>query len=325
MTVAAKDGFDDLPDWATKLNFTAHSPSGTTRPDSKEFFEKAIARPARLRDLVGCTATAGTAVHNYVTDIIAKEATQAEAFRAARATLDEHLVLEHVDGDAEKLNTIRDSIYEVPNPPGTDKKTPKRAGTVFELTCEHMLQGVREATASSNVVDEGKWASVQFDGLQLPFIGQLDLQDRGVVEMKTKWPSMDMSVKRGWKINSLPSHPAPEHIMQVAFYWHWLKQQSKNVPVRLVYANCRGFRIFSSEEGHELSEARFSEALDRMRTTARAREKLMRAACREAAANGTSPRQELFQMIAPPDPSHFMWKNVPAEYREEAEKWWSPA
>ncbi len=323
MAGVVKDDFDDLPDWAVKLNFTAHSPAGTGRPDSKEFFEKCVARPLRLRDSWGCAATAGIAVHNYATDIIAKEAAAGEAFRAAMAYLDEHKTLDHVDGDAEKLSIIRDSIYEVPRPAEADKGTLKRSGTVFELTCEHMLEGVREATAGSNVVAEGKWASAQFDGLQLPFIGQLDLQDRGVIEMKSKWPRLSKTVKRGWTVNSLPSRPDPNHIGQVAFYWKWMRQASENVPVRLVYANCKGWRIFSSESDPELSEARLSEALDRMRTIARTREKLMRVACTEAANNGTDFRHELFQMIPAPDPSHFMWKDVPAPYWQEAGKWWA--
>jgi len=105
----------------------------------------------------------------------------------------------------------------------------------------------------------------------------------------------------------------PDHVAQVAIYWKWLKQQADNVPVKLVYANCRGYRIFTDQDTEQLSPANLCAALDRMRTVARTREKLMQKA---------QNINDLFELVAP-DFSHFMWRNVPPEYREAAEQIWS--
>jgi hypothetical protein len=148
--------------------------------------------------------------------------------------------------------------------------------------------------------------------VELDFIGEIDVEAQGVVEIKTKWPSLSEKSKRGWNVNSLPVRPMPNHLAQCALYWKWLRQQSDNVPVKLVYANCKGFRVFDSRDCPELSEANLDLALDGLRRVASARENLMRA---------SENVEELFNLIAP-DFSHFMWQDVPPEYRQAAEQQW---
>ena len=70
--------------------------------------------------------------------------------------------------------------------------------------------------------------------------------------------------------------------------------------------------MFSSHDCEELSVANLEKALDRMRMVARARERMMRMAGSIA---------ERLQMV-PPDFSHFMWRDVPPEYRAAAEQKW---
>ena len=299
------EGFG-LPEWATTHNFTHHSPSSITRPDDLEFFEKTHLRPNKIWVPFGCPAKAGIAVHDYVTDILTKDADAAEAYRSAVAKFDEHKILEHSDTDETKFHIIRDSIFEIP------KTDPKISGTVFELTARHMLEGVREATAGSNRIAEGRWASAEFPGLSLPFKGQLDLEDPGVVEMKTKWPSMAANSKRGWNPASLPKRPDFNHVIQVAYYWHWLRQSSENVSVKIIYATCRGFKIFTNVGEPELSEANLSAALDHLKKVARKREKLMQVA---------STKEELFELVTP-DFSHFMWRDMRPVVGDEIKQVW---
>jgi hypothetical protein len=301
------DGFDDLPAWALRFNFTAHSASGSARPNCKEFFEKAVARPQRLFDRAGCPATAGRVCETYAKSVIYGGWASSQAYRAALSTFDEHEVLDHVDGDAEKFSIIRDDIYEVP---GTD---PRVSGSVLELTCRHTAAGLVEATRGVNKIEDGRWISVRLEpDVQLDFIGQIDVEAGGVVEIKTRWPYLSDRAKRGWVINSLPGKPDPNHVCQVALYWLWLRQQSENVQVKLVYANCKGFRVFASDDCDQLSEASLNEALERLRTIARAREQMMQKA---------ENIGQLLAMIAP-DFTHYMWKSVSPEYRAAADKAW---
>tara|TARA_A100000172_G_scaffold70853_1_gene51302 strand:+ start:1077 stop:2039 length:963 start_codon:yes stop_codon:yes gene_type:complete len=305
--------FDELPEWAEQFNFTAHSPSGSARPNCKEFFEKVIARPARLYAPPGCRMTAGKVCEAYAKDVVIDGMAEGEAFRKAVATFDEHRVLEHDPSDADRHSIYRDAVYEIPltKEEKADGVVPI-SGTVLELTCKHTAEGLKEATKGANQVEDGRWVSVQLDGVELDFIGEIDVEAQGVVEIKTKWPTLSDKSKRGWNVNSLPAKPMPNHLAQVALYWKWLREQSDNVPVKLIYANCKGFRIFDSRDCPELSEANLDLALDGLRRVASARENLMRA---------SENVEELFNLIAP-DFSHFMWQDVPPEYRQAAEQQW---
>ena len=302
--------FDFQPIWAERFNFNAHSPSGANRPNDKEFFEKVIARPAKLYDFAGCAATAGRVCEQYAKDIVMHDMPGGEAFSHCVASFDEHRVLEHDADDASKHSMIRDAVYTVP------KSCPPETGTVLELTARHTADALREATSTANQITNGRWVSARLEGTELPHIGEIDVEAMGgVVEIKTRWPTLKPESKNGFTVRSLPTKPDAAHVQQVALYWHWLSKQSDNVPVRLLYANCIGYRVFSSEDCPELAPARLNEALENLARVARTRENLMRTA-------ETVP--ELLALVAP-DFSHWMWKNVPPAYRAAAEQAWSEA
>ena len=306
-------GFDELPDWAELFNFSAHSPSGTSRPNCKEFFEKVVARPAKLYAPAGCRMIAGKVAEQYAKDIVLHGDDQGEAFRKAVASFDEHEILEHDPQDRDRFSLIRDSVYEIPlSKEEKESGVPQIMGTVLEQTLMQTAEGLAEATRGANQVDDGRWVSVHLEDVELDFIGEIDVEAQGVVEIKTKWPTLSERSKRGWLVNSLPARPDPTHLGQVALYWKWLREQSDNVPVKIVYANSKGFRVFDSRDCTDLSDANLAGALERMRTVARAREALMRTA---------GSIEELFALVAP-DFSHFMWKDVPPAYRQVAEKQW---
>ena len=300
-------GFDDdLPDWATRFHVEAWSASGSARPNCREFFEKVIARPQRLYSPPGCRMLAGLVAERYAVGIVVNNEDPATAFRAAVSDFDNHEIVKHDESDAPRFATIRDEEYTVP---GSD---PAITGTVLELTCKHTAEGLAEATRTANLVEDGRWISVYLEGVELPFIGQIDVESGAVVEIKTRWPTLTTRAKRGWQINSLPAKPDPNHIAQVALYWRWLRQQSENVPVQLVYANCKGYRVFDSSTCDELAPSSLEAALDRLRAIARTRESLMKAA---------ATTEELFSMV-PPDFAHFMWSDCPPEYMAVAKQQW---
>jgi len=297
---------DVLPIWAEKFNFAWHSPSAATRPHGMEFFEKVIARPRKIYSPPGCTMKAGTAAHRLADDVIVDGMSQGEALRAAVALFDEHELLAHYPDDAAKFDIIKHETY-------TDDGG--QEDTIFNLTLEHLVAGAREATTGENKVEKSQWVSVELDGLKLPYIGQMDLQTRGVVELKTMWPSLSINSKRGWKLQSLPAKPRPDHCRQVALYWKKMRRSSDNVPVHLVYANCKSFRIFSSADTDELSEANLNQALESLQQVASIRENMM--------ARSTSVT-ELLQLVSP-EFDHWMWREKTDEYKNAAEAAWQEA
>ena len=125
------------------------------------------------------------------------------------------------------------------------------------------------------------------------------------------WPSVS-DTKQGFRIKSLPAKPDPFHVRQVALYWHWLRQSSENVPVRIVYANCIGYRIFSSENCRALSQNILHEKVQQLALIARTRENLMKTA---------GNKEQLFSLVRP-NFDDWMWANVPPEYRRAANELW---
>lgn len=253
----------------------------------------------------------GKAAEVYVRNVVVHGMDRASAYREALALYDEHVSPDHLPNDADKASMIRDSVYTIPV--GKSQKTAgviEETGTVFELTCQHLLEGTLFATAGANRVTDGRWCSLQLDGVELDFIGEMDFEANGVVETKTQWPFLAAETKNGFKINSLPAKPRPDHVVQVAFYRAWLQRQEEHVPVSLVYANCKGWRVFSSNDCEELSDLSLANALKRMRRVARHREKLMKTA---------ESIEELLQLVVP-ELGHFMWRDKPPEYLELARR-----
>ena len=298
--------FADLPDWAERFKFWHHSPSGCNRPHDLEFFEKAVARPAKIWSPANSPMLAGTLAETHAKRVVIDGDDSKESFRDALALLQEHEPAAWDEQDQQKHKIILEGEYD-------SDVVDDLTGTVFELTLEHMVHGLREATRGENSVLDGPWISLDMTGLALDFAGEIDVQTRGVVELKTQWPYFKENAKRGFTINSLPARPKSEHVSQVAVYWAWMKQKSANVPVTLVYANCKGYRVFSSLDCEELSPARLDDALERLRLVAATREKLMSKA---------DDLKDLLEMVAP-DFSHWMWKSKSPEYKSLAQQTWA--
>lgn len=292
-----------LPDWAEKYNFKWHSPSGAVRPDCAEFFDKVIARPNDIKSPAGCQLLAGTAAHEYAELVLVDGETEGEAMSHAMSILDEHKVLEYFPADNEKFDIIKNGTYK--------SDVTDQEDNVFQLTLQHLLQGTKEATRGENKLEAGTKCLVEMDGLELPYLGFMDIMTRSVVELKTKWPYIDSSgkSKRGFKINSLPAKPDSSHVQQCALYWKWMREQAEGVKVYLVYANCKNYRVFSSDDCEELSEPRLNMALDQLRKLARHRENLMKR-------SATVP--DLMELVLP-DFSHWWWKDKSPEFKSAAE------
>ena len=303
------DGFDTRPDYANRFNFKAHSPSGANRPDCLEFFTKVVARPNKLQDQFGCNAHGGKVAEEFAKNVVIQEMPTGEAMHHAVAHFDEHDFVEHDPDDQIKHGIFRDGIYE----PRKTKDAPQGAtGTNLELICKHTAEGLAAATQGANKVTDGRWVSTKLEGNELYHTGEIDVEAfNGVIEIKTMWPSLANN-ERGFNVRSLPAKPRPDHVRQVALYWHWLKQSNENVPVKLVYANPIGYRVFDSADCEELSDKVLLRAIDDLARKARVREKLMKMA---------ESSDELFELIAP-DFSHWMWKNKSPEFWSAAKRIW---
>lgn len=297
-------GFDThtLPEWAVWSRYDHHSNSGMQQPFIKQLMRKNY---PEVQDPPGVRMIAGKGAETSAVGPLVKGMVFEEAFHHSMASLDTHQSPTHIPDDEKLYKIIRDHPYKIEK----DEKTGEVLSqeTIFELTCRHTLEGLQEATQGANLVEHGRWISVQLPGCELWFMGEIDIEaGGGLVEIKTSWPGIHANAKQGFKIKSLPARPDKWHVRQVALYWKFLRQQAQEVPVKLVYANCKGFRVFSSEDCAELSEASLSEALNWLAAEARNRENILRKA------NST---KELFQLV-PREADHWMWKNAPPELKQ---------
>lgn len=303
-------GFDKLPEWATRFHFDHHSPSGANRPHCLEFFDKVVARPEKMFTPANANMVCGTAVEDYCNAVVVQGLDEREAFSHALARFDQHKSPDHLPEDKDKVELFRNT--PVDKKIKVDDVEIMLNGTHFELTCKHALDGLREATQGSNLVQDGRWASIELQDVELPIIGQLDFEDPGVVEMKTKWPYWKPDTKQGWGTNSLPKRPMNDHCRQVALYWKWLRNQSENVPVKIIYANTLGYRVFTNENCEELSEQSLREHLSSLRLIAKGRETLMKTA---------TDLNHLAELITP-DFSFYQWRDKPPAYLQRAKTLW---
>ena len=295
----------DLPPWAEKFQFWHHSPNGCMRPDFMEFIEKAVARPLGIYSPPNSPMIGGTQAEAHAKRVVIDGDDETESFRHALSEMQAHKPADYNEADAVKHKIILNEEYQSDVVEGlTD--------TIYALTLKHMVLGLQEATKGENQVVDGPWISLKLEGLALDFAGEIDVQTRGVVELKTRWPKLNKS-ERGWGVNSLPAKPDANHVAQTAIYWAWMRQQSENVPVTIVYANCKGYRVFSSQDCEELQPARLDDAVERYKLIAKTRENLM-SKCNSV--------KELMSLVAP-DFSHWMWKDKSPEYKQLAEQTWS--
>ena len=300
------DDFDELPEWAALFSFFHHSPTGCQRPDHMEFFEKSVARPAKVFSPPNAPMIGGTQAEKHAKRVVIDGNDASESYRHALAKLQEHEPAHWDEADKAKHDIMLHGEYESDVVEGC-------TGSVYELTLEHMVLGLREATAGENKIEDGPWISHALQGLTVPFDGEIEVQTRGVVELKTQWPFVKANSKRGWTLNSLPAKPKPDHVAQTAIYHAWMSQHSHNVPVQIVYANCKGYRVVSSQDCEDLQPARLNDAVERLRLVAATREKLM---------SKSNDIADLMSLVAP-DFSHWMWRSKSPEYKALAESTWA--
>ena len=295
-------GKSSLPDWAVKFSYDHHSKSGLQSPFSKQLVRK---MHPEVRDPIGVPATAGKAAEVCATNVVAKGMTFSEAFRDALAVLDRHKIAPHLTNDQADFDLIRDCA------PGKDKKKNPDNRTIFERACANLVEGLQEACAGANRIETSQYINLELPRCDLFFEGEIDVVTNGVVEIKTKWPKAS-DTKQGFTTRSIPARPDIWHVRQVALYWKWMREQSENVPIKILYADFHKYRLFTSDDCPQLSEEHLNEALKFLAGEARTREKMLSRA---------ATKEELFEII-PAEADHWFWNTASPELIAKRNELW---
>ena len=241
----------------------------------------------------------GRAVENYCTDVAVNDVSPADAFKNAINELQGFFGAEWRDADKDKRELEHKTTVRY----GADGSVPKKdiipTHHEFELVCSNALDGLREAFAGANRITGQKELTGKFDDVQLPYKGYGDFQEGGV-ELKTKWDRGAGTDKPS--AGSLPKEIPFNNLMQIAGYWH-----ITDIWPQIVYANRLGYRVFKP-------------TLDQLHAgVAAIREACVRRERLLATANTT---EELLQLCDPNWDHMFVWRDLPPEILDRAQKIW---
>jgi len=123
-------------------------------------------------------------------------------------------------------------------------------GEIVTDTIEHTVDALREAFAGANQVDVEDQIALELPGIDVPVDGYVDGRGGGVIaELKTRWDQRDKRTASGFKSNSVPKNPMPDHVLQLALY-----QRHYGGVAKLIYANRLNYRVFEIAQ-EQLDEA----------------------------------------------------------------------
>ena len=241
----------------------------------------------------------GRAVENYCTDVAVNDLSPTDAFKNAINELQGFSGASWRDADKDKRELEHKTTVRY----GADGSVPKKdiipTHHEFELVCSNALDGLREAFAGANRITGQKELTGKFDDVQLPYKGYGDFQEGGV-ELKTKWDRGAGTDKPS--AGSLPKEIPFNNLMQIAGYWH-----ITDIWPQIVYANRLGYRVFKP-------------TLDQLHAgVAAIREACVRRERLLAAANTT---EELLRLCDPQWDHMFVWRDLPPEILDRAQKIW---
>ena len=159
-----------------------------------------------------------------------------------------------------------------------------------------------------------RYCSYKFKELVLPKIGRIDYEDskNKFIELKTKHRSKRKSdTKAGfsWVKGYLPKTPDVNHIKQCAFYWY----ATKKIP-HLLYVNQDSYNVFTPDTCDLLTPEYMEFLIQQDLIKAKIRQNLVYI-CK-------GNPFEMAKLIAPPDFSGFMWRDIQENFVRKAASLW---
>jgi hypothetical protein len=187
---------------------------------------------------------------------------------------------------------------------------------MIKITCN----ALKDLKLGDEVASE-RYCTYKFKELILNKIGRIDYEQMlpknnsknpMFVELKTKHRSKRKSdTKAGfsWVKGYLPKTPDVNHIKQCAFYWY----STKKIP-HLLYVNQDSYNVFTPDTCDLLTPEYMEFLIQQDLIKAKIRQNLVYI-CK-------GNPFEMAKLIAPPDFSGFMWKDIQEEYVRKAASLW---
>ena len=163
-----------------------------------------------------------------------------------------------------KLHEHRPAAWNEPDQAFTEHFL-ENDGEIVTKTIENTVDALREVFAGANQVAAEEPIALELPGIDVPVVGYVDGRGGGVIaELKTRWDQRDKRTASGFKNNSVPANPQPDHVLQLALY-----QRHYGGAAKLIYANRKNYRVF------EIAQEQLDEAVSIATAICRKRQRVL--------------------------------------------------
>ena len=324
----------ELPLFAQKLKLSHNSPTQFSIPDSAWLFKYVVMDQKMRRELL--ESNSAMEAGKRVGEVLQRQHAETiyklhPTTKKVAATTNEKISLENAieeqieifkeyqpvdDKDSDKKIKYLEEVPQIVNNANAGLT---ELGVASPITCE------RQISIEANKLEDF------FSFPSLPTVCRIDFDfgkqsnaasftfPQKIVELKTKYSRLGKVKKDGTRsflVSSSPATPSFNHVVQCAVY---AAHYNFKVPVYLLYATEKDFKIFDSINCHHLTVEGMKKNLQIMFRTFMRREKIL-------SQFHDYTREEIIenavQMIDPNFDHPFAWNGLPPQLLQEAKELW---
>ena len=323
----------ELPIFAKKLGLSHNSPTQFSIPDSAWLFKYVVMDQKMRRELL--ESNSAMEAGKRVGEVLQRQHAETiyklhPTTKKVAPTTNEKISLEEAlheqieifkeyqpvdDKDSDKKIKYLEEVPQIVNNANAGLT---ELGVASPITCERQVS-----------IDNEKLEGF-FSSPSLPTVGRIDFDfgkqsdefltfPQKIVELKTKYSRLGKVKKDGTRsflVSSSPATPSFNHVVQCAVY---AAHYNFKVPVYLLYATEKDFKIFDSTNSHHLTVDGMKKNLQIMFRTFMRREKIL-------SQFQDYTKEEIIenavQMIDPNFDHPFAWNGLPEHLLQQAKELW---
>tara|TARA_R100000781_G_scaffold26941_1_gene20017 strand:+ start:523 stop:1353 length:831 start_codon:yes stop_codon:yes gene_type:complete len=208
----------------------------------------------------------------------------------------------------EAIETCKHELSRFNAPNAKDHEQHKLCLKHFDTVVNNFVLASAECNIKVDEIEQ--LCKTDAEGIDLNVGGYVDVVEFDYInEAKSKWPTPFLKADGTYseRTQSLPKGPTASNVRQAAIY-----SRASNKPVRIIYANHKGYMVFDQTNCESLQPEALNAAFETMRLSARARQNLLK----------ISNDPEIISRYVIPNFSHYVWNNVDSEIIARVKEIW---
>jgi len=216
----------------------------------------------------------------------------------------------HLEGKPlkEAIETCKHELSKFNAPNSKDNEQHKLCLKHFDTVVNNFVLASAECNIKVNEIEQ--LFKTDAEEIELNVGGYVDVVEFDYInEAKSKWPTPFLKADGTYseRTQSLPKAPTASNVRQAAVY-----SRASNKPVRIIYANHKGYQVFDQTNCEYLQPQALNAAFETMRISARTRQDLLKI--------NTNP--EIIARYIVPNFGHYVWNNVDDEIIARVKQIW---